>query len=590
MQTPGTRGRRCGVVAALVVAATCLLPAIDGMAATFTLQAEDGEVVRGLSMRNQSGFSGTGFVDLANEPGSYVEWVIDVAADAAAAGTMEFRFANGTGSHRKLKVLVNGVSPLAGNLICPPTGSWSTWRTKTVAGVVLRKGLNTIRVQSVTAFGGPNLDRLLLTTDAPLRQIDWAQAIIQSTIDVRFPDPARLGADPSTATNWRYQHALFLLGLYDTYRRTGQARYLAFIKGWMDARTDAATGALLLATTVDPGLNFLDTIMPGRVALLLDGEFGGPAGTSRYRQTADRLWNALAIHKRTPDRIFWHTNAGKNTVLLDGAYMALPFAALYGSRFAQALPGESDIYRDVTGQLRRHSYHLQDMAGTEISPSTGTGLFYHAYDLEGDGASRGVDWSEGAARHSSVIWCRAMGWYAMAVVDILEIVPLDTEHQADRDALVATLRTLLGGLAAKQSSDGRWLTVPHFPDRPVTDNFLDTSCSAMFVYAISKAVSAQYLDRSYAKVASKAYQGVLGQLAVQAEARGDGIAYLTFLSGIAAGQVVQPTPELYTTSTYDGAGRIVPRLNPLTNDLHGLGAFLLMYEQVKRNPLSISPF
>lgn len=589
MPRPGAWGRRPAAVLAVVVAAMCPLLATDGTAATYTLQAEDGEVVRGSPMRNQAGFTGTGFVDLANEPGSYVEWVIDVDAEAAA-GSLEIRFANGASSHRKLKILVNGASPLSGNLICPPTGSASTWRTRTITGVALRKGLNTIRAQSVTDFGGPNLDRVALTSDAPLRLIDWAQAVIQSTIDVRFPDPAQFGAADPTGRNWRYQHGLFLLGLYHTYQRVGQARYLDFIKGWMDVRTDPATGALLPATTVDPGLNFVDTIMPGRLALLLDAELGDPAGTSRYRLTADRLWSALAVHKRTPDRIFWHTNAGTNAVLLDGAYMALPFATLYGTRFGQTLPGAPDVYRDVAGQLLRHRYHLQDTAGTEITPSTGTGLFYYAYDLEGDGVTQGVDWTAGAARHSSVIWCRAMGWYAMAVVDILEVMPLDAEHRADRDALVATLDTLMRGLAARQSSDGRWLTVPYFPDRPVTDNFLDTSCSAMFVYAISKAVGAQYLDRSFAKVASRAYRGVLGQLAVQAEARDGGTEYLTFLSGTAAGQLVQPIPELYTTSTYDSRGRIVPRPNPRTNDLHGLGAFLLMYEQVKRNPLSISPF
>ena len=65
---------------------------------------------------------------------------------------------------------------------------------------------------------------------------------------------------------------------------------------------------------------------------------------------------------------------------------------------------------------------------------------------------------------------------------------------------------------------------------------------------------------------------------------------LTSLSGIAAGQQVEAIPELYTTSAYDAAGAIVPRINPLTNDMHGLGAFLLMYEQVKRDPTTIAPF
>ena len=148
------RSRRPATLFAAILTMTCLLVAEDGAAATFALQAEDGEVVRGLSVSNRSGFTGTGFVDLVNEPGSYVEWVIDMS-DAAAASTLAFRFANGATTHRKLKILVNGVSALPGNLICPPTGSWSTWRTKTVTGVALRKGLNSIRVESVTATAAP---------------------------------------------------------------------------------------------------------------------------------------------------------------------------------------------------------------------------------------------------------------------------------------------------------------------------------------------------------------------------------------------------------------------------------------------------
>lgn len=588
MALPERRSQWPATYCAAVLAVICLLTAKVGAAAAFTLQAEDGEIVRGLSVNNRPGFTGTGFVDLANEPGSYVEWVIDMS-DAAVASRLAFRFANGAAAHRKLKILVNGVSPLAGNLFFPPTGSWSTWRSNSVSGVALRKGLNTIRVEAVTAAAAPNLDQVVVTTEGQLILRDWAQAIIHSTIDVRYPDPALLGALDSRGVNWRYQHGLFLLGLYRTYQRTTEARYLNFIKGWMDVRTDPATGGILPGKTTDPGLKALDTIMPGRVALLLDDELGDPAGASRYRLTADQLWNALAIHKRTPDRIFWHNNSAKNTVLLDGAYMALPFAISYGSRFGQNLPGTQDIYHDVASQLLRHRYHLQDVAGTEVSPSSNTGLFYHAYDLEGDGSNHGADWTEGTAKHSSVIWCRAMGWYAMAVVDVLELMPSDAEHQADRDALVATLQALLRGLAARQSSDGRWLTVPEYPARPVVDNFLDSSCSAMFVYAISKGVEAQYLDRSFSKVASKAYKGVLGQLALKPEQLESGTEYLTFLDGIAAGQLVQATPELYTTSTYSSDNRIVSRPNPLTNDLHGLGAFLLMYEQVKKYPQSISP-
>ncbi len=578
------RARRLGVVLvimALAFGTSC------ASAAGIVLQAEDGELVRTIRASAYGGFTGTGYADYANEAGSYVEWVLDVGA-ATSGDTLALRYANGSTATRKLKLFVNGVQ-FGANLAFGPTGGWSSWRSKPVSGIALRPGLNTIRAESIGGKGGPNLDVATLTSTAEVSLTDWAQALVHSTIDVRYPDPAQLGPAPTSAW-WRYQQGLYLLGQYRVYQRTGTARYLDYIKGWVDARTDPITGNLLPARTADPKLDFLDTVMPGRIVLPLDGAFGGPAGEARYRLTADRLWDTLGTHKRTPDGIFWHTNASRNTVLLDGAYMALPFATLYGQQFGRTLPGKPDLYHDVANQLIRHRYHLQDAPGTEIDPPTGTRLFYHAYDLEGNGTTHGVDWSEGTAKHSSVIWCRAMGWYAMAIVDVLDLMPSDAAHRADRDALIAIFRSLIQGLAAKQSSDGRWLTVVHYPSRAVAGNFLDSSCSAMLVYAISKAVGARYLDGSYRKMASRAYKGVLGALSLQPEMVGDGIQYLTSLSGIAAGQQVEAIPELYTTSAYDAAGAIVPRINPLTNDMHGLGAFLLMYEQVKRDPTTIAPF
>ena len=171
-----------------------------------------------------------------------------------------------------------------------------------------------------------------------------------------------------------YQSGLYLLGQYRAYQRTGNGTYLDYIRQWVDARTDAITGNLLPAMTNDPAINYLDSILPGRLALLLDTAFGGPSGTARYRLTADQLWRGLAKHQRTPDGIFWHTNSDRNSVLLDGAYMALPFATEYGRQFDQALPGTTDVYRDAASQLIGHRYHLQDAAGTEVVPSRDTGL------------------------------------------------------------------------------------------------------------------------------------------------------------------------------------------------------------------------
>jgi rhamnogalacturonyl hydrolase YesR len=546
-----------------------------GWAATVRLQAEAAELVRAAADADHAGYTGQGYARYAAEAGSYVEWVLDVAA-ATSADPLTLRYANGGDQNRPMKLVVNGKS-LAGSYVFPPTGAWTVWQTISVADVPLRQGFNTIRAEAISAAGGPNLDWLEVTSPEALSLTDWGQAVIRSTIEARYPDPTVLGSDPKK-NYWNYKAGLYLLGQYRAYQRTGSKSYLSYIKRWVDLRTKRDTGALLATRTDDPTIKLLDTVMPGRVALLLDAEFGGASGTPRYRKTAGRLWSALKTHRRTPDRIFWHNESLPNTVLLDGAYMALPFAMLYGRQFAQTLPGSPDLFDDVANQLVRGSYHLQDKAGSEVAPITGSGLIYHAYDLEGDARTKGVDWTTGSSKHSSTFWCRAMGWYAMTFVDVLEGAPGDAAHQSERSTLVEIFRTLIGGLAEIQGADGRWPTVSVVPPRSISGNYLETSCSAMFVYAISKAIDAGYLNASYAKVASRAYRGVLGQLSLQPETINGGTRYLTFLTGIHPGQGPQANAELYTARS------------PLTNDLHGLGAFLLMYEQARRRPGTISPF
>ena len=521
-------------------------------AATFTFQAENAEIVRGRKDISHAGFTGAGFVDYANEPGSYVEWVLDASQDAANQ-TLKLRYANGSSANRPMAIVVNNVA-VSGSFAFGPTGSWDTWRAVTIPNQSLHRGLNTIRATSLDAGGGPNLDSLQIVSTATISARDWAQAVIYSTTQVRFPDPAQL-SNGALGRQFRYNQALVMLGEYQTFLRNRSkfSAYLDYIRHWVDARTDE-TGTV--TATDNPNLNFLDTIMGGRVALLLHAESG--LSDLRYKRTADKLWDSLKTHQRTPAgdipgrpdaRIFWHSSksTAANTVLLDGAYMSLPFEVLYSKQFPASLSGFPDVYRDVANQLIGDRYHLQDEPGTEVTPPSSTHLLYHAYDREGDGKTNGVDWTLASTKHSPVFWCRAMGWYAMTLIDVLEAIPNDGSHAADRAELVGIFQNLMAGLKAKQTSDGRWYTVVYSPPTvPVSDNFLETSCSAMFVYSMSKALVAGYIDASYAKVASKAYRGVLSQLTLQPVTIGGATQYLTSLKGTAAGQVVGGRPLINT--------------------------------------------
>jgi hypothetical protein len=119
-------------------------------------QAEDATISQGVVESNHAGFTGSGFVNLDNVTGSYVEWTVNTAS--AGNASCEVRFANGTTADRPMDIAVNG-SVVARGTSFPATGGWTTWATKSVT-VPLNAGTNTIRATATTSSGGPNLDRI----------------------------------------------------------------------------------------------------------------------------------------------------------------------------------------------------------------------------------------------------------------------------------------------------------------------------------------------------------------------------------------------------------------------------------------------
>jgi hypothetical protein len=216
--------------------------------------------------------------------------------------------------------------------------------------------------------------------------------------------------------------------------------------------------------------------------------------------------------------------------------MVNPFLASYGQLF-----GDSDYTNDETAnQLLIYGSHLQDPSG----------LLFHAY------AENGATWADPATLHSPEFWGRAIGWYGMATVEVLEILPPD---HPKRPQLITILQSLVAALAQYQdSATGRWFQVVDRGD--LSANWLETSCSAMYTFIISRAAQRGYVDPSYADVANKGYQGVLAKISLGS----DGLTNLTDISqGTNVGNL----------SYYLARAR-------RTNDFHGLGSFLIMNEQL----------
>lgn len=350
---------------------------------------------------------------------------------------------------------------------------------------------------------------------------DWSVAMVESTM-ARYT--------PESIGGWSYPMGLYLYGQYLVYERTHDPRYLAYLKSYVDRFVDADGN-------IDQSFDSLDSMQNGRLLVILHHE----TGEQRYQTAADTIRKRLDSYPRTSDGGFWHATSASRAHQLwsDGVYMVNPFLVEYGAEF-----GDTAYTSDeATRQLAVYGSHLQ----------VDNGLLRHAYD-----ESKAASWADPSTGLAPEHWCRAIGWYAMAVVNVLDAVPAD---QPRRPQLLSILGRLAAGIEHYQDpATGRWFQVVDKGSR--TDDWTETSCSSMFTFALSRAAEQGYVDAHYADVAERGYQGVLARISLGDDGR-------TNLTDISVGTNVGDY-AFYVARTR------------ATNDFHGLGAFLIMNEQMIR--------
>jgi unsaturated rhamnogalacturonyl hydrolase len=377
---------------------------------------------------------------------------------------------------------------------------------------------------------------LAVATTKTKSPTDWSVAVVESTMK-RNPTPKDLG-------NWGYQRGLYLYGQYLVYKRTHNPRYLQYIKDWVDTYVDA--NGVIRNTNAQGVVNEvkfdnLDSMNSGNLLLLLFQE----TKEAKYKLAADRIRLRFNTYPRTKDGGFWHAASKSREWQLwgDGVFMSMPFLIRYGNLF-----GDSSYTNDeATKQLLIYASHLNDPK---------TGLMFHAYDESGQST-----WADKETKHSAEIWCRAMGWFGMTLIEVLELLPKD--HPARRK-LIAQLQQLVKAWSNYQDSKtGLWYQVVNKGQDPA--NWLETSSSSMYTYVIARASERGYVDKSYSSVAKRGYAAVLTKISSDQDG-------MTNLTDVCEGTNVADLAYYY--------GR-----KRLTNDLHGLGAFLIMNEKFMNKTL-----
>ncbi|MGA2242914.1 MAG: glycoside hydrolase family 88 protein [Verrucomicrobiota bacterium] len=285
----------------------------------------------------------------------------------------------------------------------------------------------------------------------------------------------------------------------------------------------------------------LDAINPGKTVLAL----WQITHDERYQKAAALLRRQLDTQPRTADGGFWHKQRYPHQMWLDGLFMGAPFYAEY----ARLFNGPVSDFDDVAKQIRLVAAHTYDPA---------TGLFYHAWD-----ESKEQPWAIKATGTSSNFWGRAIGWYAMALVDVLDYFP--ASHPA-RPEIIATFQKLCSGVVKYQDpKTGLWYQVLDQGDRK--GNYLEATASGMFVYAMAKGVNHGYLPRSYVPVIEKGYRGIIENLVKN---DGDGKWSLTQCCSVAG---LGGTPG--NGHARDGSFDYYVSEPIVSNDLKGVGPFIL---------------
>lgn len=322
------------------------------------------------------------------------------------------------------------------------------------------------------AVGCNTTSKSLLESDTPL-----AVRMAESEI-ARNPSPMQLDGIAPGKIKWNYTTGLELLAIADAGAVYNRADFTQYAARYYDSivRPD---GKVL---TYKMSNYNIDHICPGRPLFQLASTTGDP----RYKMVIDTLYAQLQSQPRNPDGGFWHKKIYPGQMWLDGLYMGAPFYAEYAMRnlSAEALTA---AVQDIVRQFTLVADHTYDPA---------TGLYRHAYD-----DSREMFWCDKTTGQSAHAWGRAMGWYAVAIVETLQYLGVNEQTQP----LVEILRHIYNVLPNfAESGTGMWYQVLDQPGRE--GNYLESTASIMFIYAQLKGVRLGYLPTEYADRAMRSYE------------------------------------------------------------------------------------
>lgn len=301
------------------------------------------------------------------------------------------------------------------------------------------------------------------------------ELIEKSTLDVPAWNIEK--AREGKAAGWNYIDGCMILALLEIYSTTGEKKYYEFADAFIDHRVQE-DGTITKYSVEEYNI---DNVNAGKTLFALYAL----NGKEKYRKAIDLIYSQVETQPRTEEGNFWHKKIYPNQVWLDGTYMAQPFYMEYETR-CNGMHGCIDSYK----QFMNIQKHMKDAK---------TGLYYHGYD-----ESREMYWANPETGCSANFWLRAMGWFLVAMVDTLE--RMDNQLYYEYRAIMAMLKDAVDAMIAFQDAESGmfWQVVDK---AGVEGNYLETSGSALFAYAVLKGVRLGYLPKRYTAYGEKAFYG-----------------------------------------------------------------------------------
>ncbi|NDW09696.1 glycoside hydrolase family 105 protein [Dysgonomonas sp. 520] len=310
----------------------------------------------------------------------------------------------------------------------------------------------------------------------PTGEDNWSVKFAQSEM-TRFPEAWMI--EKAKSPRWGYTHGCVAKAMQDMFDHTQDSVYYNYAKGYADS---LITHEGQIKTYNMDKFN-IDNINPGKILFRLYDD----TKDERYKIAIDTLIAQMAIHPRTQEGGFWHKKIYPHQMWLDGIYMASPFLAQYAKEF-----NKPEMFDDVVNQIKlidKYTYNPE------------AGLFYHGWD-----ESREQKWADPQTGLSPNFWSRSIGWYAMALVDVLDYLP---ENHSGRQDIINIIDKIAKGIVKWQDEKSSvWYQVTNMGDKE--GNYLESSGSAMFVAFLYNAMNKGYINaEEFKSPADKGFEGLI---------------------------------------------------------------------------------